>query len=60
MKGRIWAETAEVPGESGLSAVADFARRHGSLVILERKPNSALVGDYHVVRQLLPELAVHN
>ncbi len=56
-KGRIWAELAETPEESGLGSVADFARRHRLWAILERKPNSALTGDYHLMRRLRPELA---
>lgn len=57
LQGRIWAAFADAPADSGLAAVADFARRRGSWLILERKPPAALVSDFHVLRRLLPELA---
>jgi len=56
-RGRIWAGMAEGLDESGLGAFADFAARHRLWAILERKPNAALAGDYHVMRGLLPGLA---
>lgn len=59
-KGRIWSEAAESPEDSGLGAFADFASRHRLWAILERKPNAALPGDYHVLRRLRPELAARD
>lgn len=56
-RGLIWSGMAENPVESGLGAVADFAARHRLWAILERKPNAALAGDYHIMRGLLPGLA---
>ena len=51
--GKIW---AGVPiARSGLAAVTDYAKRHGTPLILERKPKTALLGDYRVLRRLLPE-----
>jgi endonuclease IV len=58
--GRIWEKylTRALPGgipASGLAAIVDYARRHGTPVILERKPKEALRLDYKILGQLAPE-----
>jgi endonuclease IV len=53
-EGRIWERYARNLGASGLAAVVEYARRHGTPMILERKPNAALVRDYLLLRGLLP------
>jgi endonuclease IV len=54
MQGRIWERYTNNIEESGLSAFLDYANRHETVVILERKPKEALLGDYHILRELLP------
>ncbi|MCJ7670484.1 MAG: hypothetical protein MUP67_00335, partial [Acidimicrobiia bacterium] len=43
-----------VVGASGLAAFTDYAQRHDTVAILERKPKEALLGDYLVLRELVP------
>ena len=50
--GKIWAEYADRPQHSGLAAFVDYAVRHETLVILERKPAEALLGDYSALERL--------
>lgn len=50
--GQIWRDYAENMQDSGLQAFVDYARRHDSTVILERKPHSLLAGDYRVLKEL--------
>lgn len=61
--GRIWEKyvTRELPGgipASGLAAVVDYARRHKTPTILERKPKEALRLDYKILSQLAPECRI--
>lgn len=50
--GRIWEEYRDDLRRSGLAAFVDYAERHGTPVILERKPKEALPADYAVLRRL--------
>jgi hypothetical protein len=50
--GRIWSRYRGAAARSGIAAVADCAQRHGTTVILERKPREALLGDYRILREL--------
>jgi hypothetical protein len=50
-----WHPCAEAAARSGIAAVADYAQRHGTTVILERKPREALTSDYRILRDLLPD-----
>lgn len=51
-KGRIWSEYASNLPASGLAAVVDYAKRHDTPTILERKPREALIDDYHLLMRL--------
>lgn len=51
--GRIWGRYLGRMGESGLAAFVDYAQRHGTVCILERKPKEALVNDYRILRELV-------
>jgi len=53
--GKIWEGYRRRLGESGIAAVADYAQRHETPVILERKPREALKSDYLILRELLPD-----
>lgn len=53
-EGKIWEGYRENLNDSGVAAVVDYAVRHGSTVILERKPHAALVSDYMILRRLVP------
>jgi hypothetical protein len=48
--GKMWAGVP--PESSGLAAFVDYARRHDTVVILERKPKEALASDYYRLRAL--------
>lgn len=52
-QGKIWGGLRDRLGESGVAAVVDYAQRHGTPVILERKPKEALRGDYLTLRKLI-------
>ena len=54
MRGKIWESYENNVGDSGLAAFLDYASRHETSVILERKPKEALLGDYHILRELMP------
>jgi deoxyribonuclease IV len=53
LKGEIWGDYADRPRESGLAAFVAYAKKHGSVAILERKPRQALPDDYAVIAELL-------
>ncbi|MFA6166961.1 MAG: TIM barrel protein [Gemmatimonadaceae bacterium] len=53
--GEIWKEYAENLPASGLAAFVDYARRHDTVCILERKPAPALLDDYRALRELAAE-----
>src|SRR5262245_3174127 len=53
-KGKIWGEYRDRLGESGLAAFTDYAQRHDTPVILERKPKESLKNDYFVLAELVP------
>ena len=57
-QGRIWGEFRGRLGESGLAAFTDYAQRHGTVSILERKPREALLNDYRVLRELVPSAQI--
>lgn len=52
-RGRIWEAYQDNPGASGLAAITDYAQRHGTPAILERKPKEALASDYLLLRRLV-------
>lgn len=54
LQGKIWEAYTSRVEESGLTAFLDYANRHETPVILERKPKELLLNDYHVLRQLVP------
>jgi endonuclease IV len=49
LEGEIWKEYAGRARASGLAAVVDFLIRHGVAAVLERRPASALLGDYAIL-----------
>lgn len=51
-RGKIWGGYRDRLGESGIAAVVDYAHRHGTPTILERKPKEALKSDYLILREL--------
>ncbi len=53
MRGKIWSDFRDNPAASGLAAFTDYAQRHGTPMILERKPKEALVADYLILRDLV-------
>ena len=53
--GKIWEGHRNNLEESGLAAFTDYAQRHGTAVILERKPREALKHDYLTLRKLIPD-----
>lgn len=55
--GKIWEGYRGKLGESGLAAITDYAQRHDTPVILERKPKEALKSDYLIIRELVPGTA---
>ena len=57
-QGEIWEGYRGRIGESGLAAITDYAQRHDTTIILERKPREALKGDYLILRELMPGVAV--
>lgn len=50
--GAIWGAYRERPRQSGLAAFVDYAERHGTPAILERKPLEAILDDYAVLGRL--------
>jgi endonuclease IV len=50
--GKIWSAYAARLGESGLAAVVDYARRHGTPAILERNPREGFLRDYRALAEL--------
>jgi endonuclease IV len=57
-RGKIWESYCDKLGESGLAAFTDYAQRHDTITILERKPKEALLSDYRILRELMPSVAV--
>jgi endonuclease IV len=55
-QGKIWGEYEDHLEDSGLAAFLDYANRHETPVILERKPKESLLSDYHILREMLPSL----
>ena len=53
--GKIWEGHRDDLAGSGLAAFTDYAQRHDTPVILERKPKEALKNDYLVLRKLIPD-----
>jgi endonuclease IV len=53
--GQIWKSHRDSLATSGLAAFVDYAQRHDTPVILERKPKEALPNDYLALRKLMPE-----
>ena len=51
--GQIWGDYKDRLDESGLAAFVNYAARHDTIVILERKPKSELKLDYLVLRKLM-------
>lgn len=53
--GRMWPSlNLRQSGEaSGLDAFVEYAQRHNTPTILERKPKEALVGDYTILRRII-------
>ncbi len=51
--GMIWGPVKGRLRMSGLASFVDYARRNGTVTILERKPVSALVGDYRLLSTIL-------
>jgi len=58
MHGKIWGDFIDTPTESGLAAVTDYIQRHDTVAILERKPMSAILDDYVILRKLVPSIVV--
>jgi endonuclease IV len=50
--GKLWAAYADRPQHSGLAAFVDYAVRHNTIAILERKPIEALLDDYAALERL--------
>ena len=57
LEGAIWAGFRGRPQDSGAAAFADYARRNGTVVILERRPAEKLPADYRTLLGLDPDLA---
>lgn len=53
-RGKIWESYRDRLGESGLAAFTDYAQRHDTPAILERKPKEALKNDYLILADLVP------
>jgi len=53
-QGKIWVDYVSRIDKSGLMAFTDYAQRHDTPVILERKPKEALIGDYQLLRTMVP------
>jgi deoxyribonuclease-4 len=53
-QGRIWEAYRDRLPESGLAAFTDYAQRHNTVAVLERKPKDSLLDDYAVLRELVP------
>jgi len=51
-RGRIWAPYADDLKASGLAAFVEYAVKHDTPTILERKPPGALLDDYDAIAQL--------
>ena len=58
LQGKIWGEYAEEPKESGLAAFVEYAVRHDTVAILERKPPSKLLDDYANLEKIDGSLAI--
>lgn len=58
LEGEIWSKYRNAPKESGLAAFIDYAMRHSTIVILERKPPDKLLSDYRVLMDICPDLAL--
>lgn len=52
--GKMWESYRGREGDSGLAAFTDYAQRHGTPLVLERKPKEALRADYLILRELVP------
>jgi endonuclease IV len=53
-KGKIWGDYRDRLNDSGIAAFTDYAQRHDTPVILERKPKEALKNDYFIIVELVP------
>lgn len=51
--GKIWETYRGKIANSGIAAILDYARRHNTPIILERKPKELLMNDYKIIRALL-------
>jgi endonuclease IV len=56
LRGKMWGDYKESPEESGLAAFVDYAIKHSTPTILERKPASALLVDYRTLFTMSPAL----
>jgi deoxyribonuclease-4 len=54
LEGQIWGGYRGRPESSGLAAFVAYALRRRIPAVLERKPPEALLGDYALLRRLLP------
>lgn len=52
LRGRIWERWEGAPGACGLAPFVDFARRHGSVAILERRDHADVLADLRVLAEL--------
>lgn len=52
LEGKIWGEFKGRPRQSGLAAFVDYAVKHNTPTIFERKPPEELLNDYAAVAQL--------
>ncbi len=59
-RGRMWERHRADPAASGASAFVEYAIRHNIPAILERRPVTALSGDYMYLHQLAPELRLRS
>jgi endonuclease IV len=51
--GRIWEEYQNRITDSGLAAFTDYAQRHNTITIIERKPKELITSDFHILRKLV-------
>jgi endonuclease IV len=58
LRGKMWGPFLENPTASGLAAFTDYAQRHDTPLILERKPKELLISDYRILRDLVPGAAL--
>ena len=53
--GKIWEGYRKKLDKSGIAAITDYAQRHDTPIILERKPKEMLKNDYLILRELIPD-----